>query len=449
MPVAGLEKLTEGFISGYGLAQRRRAQEQSAKEAAENLKLKKLRLGMEAGRLDLSRQSGARDAQRLELEKQRFATDQRVKKLEAAQKDFELKKGLIGLAKETDGATFDFMFNGYADSLGLDRADQKTKDFQKLLKGMGPEMKQGFVELLSKVSPMVSGGQLNAVVNALYKKQITFDQAKAALSDMSKRSATQGALYGRSLPGGAEELARLGELGAAEGVANIAAKLQEVGGGQPTADAEVPSDETLWGKVKGITGFVPGLRATAQGVTGQANINVASQKLLEDRQSFATAQQTLIRALAINPRFPVAEMNAIRKEINIAPSVFTDEKTLRSNMISVDKSLRTRQDQYLNAANDPTLPKDTRQAYVSAAKAMSQFLDIMGVPEGASADSTSKGAMEELGNLVDTVIKGVEGKSTRFDDMSLDQLGGLDLSTLSDDDLAAAASRWNLLQGKK
>jgi len=139
---------------------------------------------------------------------------------------------------------------------------------------------------------------------------------------------------------------------------------------------------TLWDMAEqgGVTGILPGATSAAQGITGQLGINVASEKLLEQRQTFATAKNDLIRSLSINPRFPVSEMERIANEINIEPGMATDKRTLQSRMRSVDEYLRGRLTREQAAARDASLPAETRQNAATAAKDINNFLGVMGVP---------------------------------------------------------------------
>jgi hypothetical protein len=158
-------------------------------------------------------------------------------------------------------------------------------------------------------------------------------------------------------------------------------------GAAPSADAgrQPPAQppRTLWEMAPSVTGIAPAVQETVQGVTGQVGINAATEGLVRDRQTFATVQNDLIRALSVNPRFPVAEMQRIEREIAIAPGVFTDPRSLRERMVSVNTYLRDRLRNEDRAATDTSLPVDDRRAALSAANNIRNFLAQLGVPEGA------------------------------------------------------------------
>ena len=165
-------------------------------------------------------------------------------------------------------------------------------------------------------------------------------------------------------------------------------------GRQPTAQ---PS-RTLWQMAPRVTGISPAIQERVQGVTGQAGVNVADEGLIRDRQTFATVKNDLIRALSANPRFPVAEMERIEREIAIAPGAFTDARSLRERMVSVNNDLRRRLQNEDRAANDTSLPTNDRQAALSAANNIRNFLSVLGVPEGADTAQLPPSSRSSQGN---------------------------------------------------
>lgn len=149
----------------------------------------------------------------------------------------------------------------------------------------------------------------------------------------------------------------------------------------PTATARPPQTLYEMAQTPFTTGAAPAAAAAVQGVLGQIGADVVSPEFTERRQAFGNAQGELIRSLAINPRFPVAEMERIRREINIEPGALTDPQTLLARMRSIDTSLRTRMANEERAANDASLPVDTRRDAATAANDIRNFLTILGAPQ--------------------------------------------------------------------
>lgn len=130
------------------------------------------------------------------------------------------------------------------------------------------------------------------------------------------------------------------------------------------------------------TGLIPMLADVAQGVTGQVGINLpGAADLIERRQMFSTAQGGLIRALSVNPRYPVGEMERIREEINISPGAFIDPVKLKARLRSVGNDLRVRLSNEERAANDTSLPPEQRRNAAAAVTDIRNFLAVLGAPE--------------------------------------------------------------------
>ena len=163
---------------------------------------------------------------------------------------------------------------------------------------------------------------------------------------------------------------------------------------------------TLWEMAPSVTGVIPAIREAAQGVTGQVGVNVTPEGLISDRQTFSAVQNDLIRALSVNPRFPVAEMQRIEREIAIAPGALTDPVSLRERMVSIDTYLRGRLQNEDRAANDASLPVDTRRAALSAANSIRDFLAQLGVPEGGRSRSEPAQRNRPQAPRVGTVVDG-------------------------------------------
>ena len=164
--------------------------------------------------------------------------------------------------------------------------------------------------------------------------------------------------------------------------------------GGPQSDSAIPSQDhprqregfdgtTLYESVDRATGLWPTLRETAADTAGQVPLigdMVEADDIIRARQTFGTETNNLIRALSINPRFPVGEMDRIREEIKIQPGAFRSPRATRARMESVDASLRMRMQNEMRAAEDNSLPVDTRRAAAQAANDIRNFLAVLGVP---------------------------------------------------------------------
>jgi hypothetical protein len=154
----------------------------------------------------------------------------------------------------------------------------------------------------------------------------------------------------------------------------------------PAAEAPPAPNQTLYQLAQRprTTGLTPLALQGGQSVLGQFGANIIDPELTERRQTFSTTQGDLIRALSINPRYPVDEMKRIREEISIEPRAFTDPQSLLARMRSVGRSLRTRLADEERAGADPLLPADDRRAALRAAEDIRNFLAKLGAPEDQS-----------------------------------------------------------------
>ena len=138
-----------------------------------------------------------------------------------------------------------------------------------------------------------------------------------------------------------------------------------------------PKDQkTLWnqrGLVAGPVQYIktlPVLRVFGQ-VDAQAD---------EARTFFDSARRSLIKALAANPRYPVSEMQAIEKEIDIAPAFFDNPNSLGNRLIGIEDFLNQRLKSAEVDSVNPNFPVASRQAALDEIKELKNFNKVAGIP---------------------------------------------------------------------
>jgi hypothetical protein len=128
------------------------------------------------------------------------------------------------------------------------------------------------------------------------------------------------------------------------------------------------------------------------------------EKIISARQTFKTTNQDFIRALANNKRYPVAEMNRIREEINLIPTFLDDPKLMRLRMISIRDDLERRMLQAERDGKDTTQTPDYRAGAKKAEADIRNYLAVLGEP------SAPKAAVEDVLSNPNAIIDGKPNK---------------------------------------
>jgi hypothetical protein len=207
---------------------------------------------------------------------------------------------------------------------------------------------------------------------------------------------------------------------------------------------------TLWESTEGVAG-IPGAVTEAWQRTGGQIPGLGggeeTKETVGNRQFFRLAQGDLIRSLSINPRFPVAEMERIRRETDIEPSMWDSQDSLKTRMRRLDKYLRGRLERERQAAKNPNMGQEARANAQRAAKDIANFLDVLGVPREGQGQ---RGAQTEgaVGQRRDNRQQSSGLTPDRIRSMSRERLNRLsqDTSNLSQEQLEAAAERYEQLQ---
>lgn len=151
---------------------------------------------------------------------------------------------------------------------------------------------------------------------------------------------------------------------------------------------DIPRPEagnTLYDIAPLATGAESAVKSGVSGVSGQLGGPVA-EDTIKARSTLKTATGELIRALSINPKFPVGEIKRIKEEVDIEPSAFDSGESLRARMEALDKSLRRRAAQAERDASDPSLPEQVQSDQAANASAIKNFITTMGVPQEDDAE---------------------------------------------------------------
>lgn len=165
-----------------------------------------------------------------------------------------------------------------------------------------------------------------------------------------------------------------------------------------------PAGQTLYELAGIATGPVATAKAAAAfGVgflpEGIRESGIFPDATIEARQRFAAETQNVIRAISINNRFPVMEMERIRKEINVMPRFLDNPPMMRARMRGLDFTLEQRHADAMRDASDTSLPGETRRNARQSARGIENFRRQMGVPEPLSLDSIADVQSAEVETL--------------------------------------------------
>ncbi len=150
--------------------------------------------------------------------------------------------------------------------------------------------------------------------------------------------------------------------------------------------AKPEPEKTLYALAQYATGPVSAIAAGVSIPAAWAGLSVEGVAV-SARQTMELHTTELIRALSINPRFPVGEITRIQEEVKLKPTFFDDPALMQLRMIAISDGMKLRAIQAERDGNDASLPRDLRESQKSNAVAINNFLDILGVPENLTATS--------------------------------------------------------------
>lgn len=140
---------------------------------------------------------------------------------------------------------------------------------------------------------------------------------------------------------------------------------------------KTPAEQkTLWnqrGLVAGPVQYIktmPVLRAFGQ----------IDAKADEARTFFNSARNQLVRSLSANPRFPVAEMERIERELDIAPAFFDNPTSLGSRLVGIDDFLSKKLEDARRDSMNKEFTMEAKKAATDEIREIENFQKVAGIP---------------------------------------------------------------------
>lgn len=150
-----------------------------------------------------------------------------------------------------------------------------------------------------------------------------------------------------------------------------------------------------------MTGLVPAAKDVAQkflagpinSITG-SELSVIPPEVQQTMQEFLSVQRSLVKSLQENPRYPEGERKSIAEEVNITPSAFKDEQTLKAYIRGVNEFLNRRLETAIRIRDDETRDMGVRADAGAMAENIAFTLFQLGV--GGDEPKTKDMTDEEL-----------------------------------------------------
>ena len=160
------------------------------------------------------------------------------------------------------------------------------------------------------------------------------------------------------------------------------------GGQQQGAQARPAGTQgkTLYQMADDATGVYSGARTGLANTIGQipgAIGEIAQAPVqVEAQQSFELFKRDLVRSLALNGKFPVAEQQRI--ESLVPRGAMTSPESLKSSLRVLDQELARIEQDMAASVNDPTVPVKQRQEDMQTLRGVRQARERLGIEAGGS-----------------------------------------------------------------
>lgn len=245
------------------------------------------------------------------------------------------------------------------------------------------------IDVITFMAPMYKDGSLDENGRRLFEARVTnYTQPQVMqITDPVTGNISTREIR-KQLPSFAVEALRLGggktppKVGPVAPTAEAPPELSSAPKTEKKPEKVPQAKQTIWDLASDMTGPLPALGTSTILRPFTAGTDVGKKQ--QQARSFVEGSiRDLIKNLQNNPRFPEGERKAIENELDISTRFWDSPTALRNRLTGIDNFLAIRLEVAKEGAYNDTLPKETRQAYRSAANDITKFRDIL-MPRRAS-----------------------------------------------------------------
>lgn len=157
----------------------------------------------------------------------------------------------------------------------------------------------------------------------------------------------------------------------------------------------VPEGETLFAQAEIAGGPVASLAEKGSFITSVL-FDVSAGETIQARTTFDTEKNALIRALSLNPRYPVGEIERLEREMNLSPSVFNTGSILQQRLIAIVRTLDRRATILEDNFKNRDLSRQQRNEDAATARAIREFIAVSGVTPAMMAPELNQSQRQRL-----------------------------------------------------
>lgn len=159
----------------------------------------------------------------------------------------------------------------------------------------------------------------------------------------------------------------------------------EIQGGERGPAPEIAYEDTLHGLADEATGVGPGAKAALAAGVGPLG-GYTAEATTKAKAKFKAAENTLIRAFSLNPRYPVAEQERIRGNIQIQPKFWDSAEQMRHRMSGIRDFLEQERDIAVWESSRPGIGRTQKTLEENTVADFDRFLSGLGKPPEAAPE---------------------------------------------------------------